>query len=368
MKYTLSLILSLLLWQANAADTLQIMDAIAKRRITVEALGSGGLGAASAQLMIQNNISAALNIAIPAGLLLSSVDPDAQDLLLLEDAILYVSGRKNASLELYGACTQSGNYAPKQGESYTLGASVRSELLAIANIINENELQASLGQAAVWAFTDQHDLDNIFAENYVEQSWDIAKIIAIYRKENPPTREEVQSWQRASPRIVFSSRTDLKYHAPTDARAELAIYDTTGALIRRQFELKPLHAGLHLYTVGLNNILEQDTQYIVRLKDEHGTILAESSLNNNQPYHEITKKILKIDFEYIVRQSSKVTMAIYDDQNEVVQYIFENRSMALSKRRSNFKFFHAFITGTNLMVKITDDQGSILHEEALVAN
>ena len=146
MKYLLYLSIFLIPFLGQAADTLNIIDAIAKRRISVETFGGGGLGANAARLTIINNISTALQIEVPAGLMLNSVDPDAQDLLILEDAILFVKGRTSANLQLYGDCTQMSNYCPKEGEAYTLGDLVAPELLAIANIINDNELQSRLGQ------------------------------------------------------------------------------------------------------------------------------------------------------------------------------------------------------------------------------
>ncbi|MFY0627683.1 MAG: hypothetical protein JXR07_15405 [Reichenbachiella sp.] len=351
-----------------AADTLAIHDAILKRRIAVTALGNGGLGENSARIILKNNISADLNIMVPAGLMLNSEDEGAQDLIILEESILFVKGRGISGYDMYGACTQLTNYAPKREEKYKLGQLAQEELRQIAQIISDNKLQSSIGQGAIWAFTDNSDINNVFHPDYVDASWDMAKIIATFRKDNPPTREEIMEAPRPASRIVFSARADVIYHAPRDIKANLAIYDSANNLISQKFPSKNIFGGLHIYTIGINNILSEETTFYARLKDEEGNVLAEAELANNQPYEQVVSKLQKIRFEYIVRKPSKISMSMYDMDENLIQVLSTDRKQPLSKLTMNLEFFHARPKGTELQIKVTNSEGEVIHIEKVIAN
>lgn len=351
-----------------AADTLNLSAAMLKKRISVAAMGNGGLGENSARLIIKNLISTDLNILVPAGLMLNSEDEGAQDLIILEESIFFVKGRSLSGFDMFGACTQLSNYAPKTEEKYNVGKMAAEELVALVQILNENQLQSSVGQAAVWAFTDDSSIDNVFHPDYVDASWDMAKIIATYRKENPPTREMIAAAPRPSTRVVFSARGDLVYHAPRDMKAQLALYSADGELIRQYFPLKDLFGGVHIYTVGVNNILDQEMTYYVRLNDESGNLLQELSLNNNQPYEEVKTKRQKVKFEYIVRENSVNTMTLEDMDGNLIQELAKNRKESLSKRQMNVTLLHAFSEGKELQIKVTNQKGEVIHTEKVIAN
>ncbi len=353
---------------SQAADTLHIHDALLKKRISVAARGNGGLGNNAARLIVKNLISVDLNIMVPAGLMLHSEDEGAQDLIILEESFMFVKGRSVSGFDMYGACTQLSNYAPKKEEKYTVGKIAQYELARIAQIVNENELQSSVGQAAVWAFTDGSNIDNVFHPDYVDASWDLANIIAVYRMENPPTREEIMAAPRPAQRIVFSARADMVYHAPRDMKAELALYDSAGNKLRQYFPLKNLFGGVHIFTIGLNNILDQETQFYVRLKDENGNVIKEISLSNNQPYEEVKSKRQKVQFEYIVRKASSISMTLEDLEGNLIQELSANRRQPMSKLQMNLELIHAFPEGKELQIKVTNEEGEVIHVENVVAN
>ncbi|MGL1887166.1 MAG: hypothetical protein OCD76_11700 [Reichenbachiella sp.] len=371
MKFTLLTLLFFCcqIYVSTAADTLSISDAMLKKRITVVASGNGGLGKDAAHLVITNNISTDLNIEIGAGLMLKSVDEGAQDLIILEEEILYVKARSVVAYDMFGACTQLSNYGPKSGEAYNITSAVHADLVKMAKIIAENEMQSSIGQSAVWAFTDNRDIEGVFDGGHVDASWDLAKIVAEYRRETPPKREEIENWPRmSSPRVVYSSRVDLVYHAPRDTKVQLAVYDSLGEVVSEQFALKSTFGGVHIYTIGINNMLYQEASFTARLKDANGNVLVEKLMVNGGAYEEALSKVLPIRFEYIVREASLISMRVYDENDELVQELFKNRKMQLSKRNASFKFIHAFAEGTPLKVKIENNKGAVLHVQNVVAN
>ncbi|MCV9386497.1 hypothetical protein [Reichenbachiella ulvae] len=351
----------------QAADTLNINNAVLKRKITVAVSGNGGLGPSSAHFQINSLSSSDLNILIPAGLMLYSDDPQVQDLIILQEDILVINARSTYTYDAFGACTQLSNHSPKKEELYKLGQLGQKEWVQVAQIVAQNDLQSSLGQAAIWALSDNATFDS-FDSNHVDASWDIAKIIAIYKKENPPALEEIQTWTPAENRIIFSSRADLPYHAPKDMKARLFILDSTGQEVKEVFDYKKLFAGLHIYTIGLNRIVENQGSYIARLINEDGKVLKEITLANNQEYVELKAKQQTIQFEFIVRQPSKITLSVYDTRGELVQEIFKDKPLPLSKRNTNFKLIHAMPTGEPFEIRVSNDQGEVIHSMMRKAN
>lgn len=367
--YRIVTIFLILLCQTTfAADTLSITNAIDMKRIVVAAFGNGGLGNKAVRLIIKNNITADLFIRVPAGVVLNSEDPRAQDLIILEERYLMAQGRAISTFDFFGACTQLSNYAPKKEEKYKLGGMAPDALYNLAQIINDNKLQSSIGQGAIWAYTDNKPIDNVFHPDYVDASWDMAKIIAEYRRENPPTRAQIVAAPRPATRVVFSARADMVYHAPREMQVELALYDSLGNNIRQYFPLKTVQGGLLLYTIGVNNILEQNTTYFVRLKDQDGNVLKEISLSNNQLYEETIAKRQRIEFEYINRQNAINTMTLEDADGNLIQELAKNRRESISKRKMNLELLHAFPEGTPLQIKVTRKDGSIVHVEQIRAN
>ena len=210
--------------------------------------------------------------------------------------------------------------------------------------------------------TDNYPIDNIHGSDEVNLTWDLAKIVAVHRRENPPPKVEFIS-RRPVPRIVYSARVDLVYHAPRKMKASLKLYNEAGEIIRTYFNPKDIHAGLHIYTVGINNILEKAEKFTARLEDEEGNEIASTMLDNEVPYDEVVQQITRVNFEYIVRKSGKISMLVFDMNDNLLQEIFMNRPMTLSKRNANFKFYHALKDQDGLKVKVFNETDEVIHEQ-----
>ena len=124
--------------ELSAADTLQLTDAIARKRISVDILGNGGLSSKAVGLHVSNNVSSTLNIEVKAGQHLSSKDDQVQDLMILEGTLFVLAPKEKKEIHLAAACIQLSNHAPKNGEIYALGQMADGPLLEVADLVSKN--------------------------------------------------------------------------------------------------------------------------------------------------------------------------------------------------------------------------------------
>lgn len=346
----------------RAADTLELREAIAKKRIQAHFVGHGGLSRTPVELHIVNNVSKALSIAVPYGLQLISNDKQVQNLILLDDAVITVEPRGKASMGVAAACMQQNNHSPKRDEAYRIGSIATGPLFQVAQFVSQNDFFNSSAQAAVWSLTDDYPVNAIHGDADVNLTWDLVKMVALAKRYEPPAKEE---FLRQAPmrRIVFAARSDLAYHAPRQMTASLILVDSSGQEIKRYFHNRKLHAGLHIYTVSINNILDEVESFEARLINEHGEVLSNRVLSHLEPYQEIVQQTARVDFEYIVRQAGKITMAVYDMNDNLVEEIFSDRHLPVSKRRANFAFLHNIKDQDSFQVKILNHLGDVLQTE-----
>ncbi|PIB35121.1 hypothetical protein BFP72_06790 [Reichenbachiella sp. 5M10] len=354
---------------AWAADTLNLYEAVAQNKIRVLPQGQGGLGAEAALLTLHNNTLRPLCVVLPVGLYFSSIDPEVQDLLTLQEEVLTLAANQSATAKLYGACTQMPLISPQSGEAYQLKLSPDSALQRLAGQIVAVGLEETIGQSAVWAYTDRSGVQYIYDPDAIHQSWTVATLVAELNGQTPPTRESFEMGKGRVRPTIFTARVDLVYHSPTQNMAKLEIYNGSGELVKTCFDYKPLSAGLHFYTLGLNRIVDRDTvSYVAQLTDREGHVLQTMPLVNNQPYVAAKEKVQKIQFEFIVRQPDFIDMEVYDENDRLVEVIYLNKHFPITKRNTRFTFIHAFEKGTTYSIKLIDSKGQVIHSEPVVAN
>ena len=297
MKVTAVLfLLSTLIQLSNAADTLKLSQALKLRNIQLAAKANGGLGDKALKLTITNSLSRPQVIQFDTGMQFESENPKVQDLIIFEDDVIALRPKEQMEMDFYAACTQLSNYGPGNEDLYQLGNQAEGVLGEIANIVAKNDFKNSTAQAAVWAITDNYPTQNLHNGNDVDVTWELATLIARHRSLQLPEKEQFFSDPRPLKRIVFSARKDLVYHAPEPFNGTLGVYTSEGELVRQYFENKPYENGLHFYSVGINNIVEENTEYIARLTDENGEVLVEHVLNPNQGYAPAKEDFLSVNF------------------------------------------------------------------------
>lgn len=353
-------------FSTEGADTLSIHQALKLRNIQLEAKANGGLGEEAIKLIITNRLRKVQHIKFEPGMYFASEDQGVQDLLIFEDQVISLSANQSKELDFYGACTQLSNLSPGKGEAYQLSESSDPLLVEIANVIARHDFYNATAQAAVWVVTDNYSTANLHNGDDVDISWDLATLIAKHKSMELPEKEAFFADPRPFRRIVYSARKDLVYHAPLPFKGTLGLYDQNGDLVREYFKDKSYESGLHFYSVGINNIVAENTQYTARLSDETGATIVEHTLDPNEGYTAAKEEILSVNFEYAVRKRDNYDMVVYDDHGKLIEYIYKERPLTPAYRPARFRFIHAQPEAEYFVVKIVDSEGNEVKSQRVI--
>ena len=366
MKILIVTLLTGLFHYTNASDTLKLNQALKLRNIQITARANGGLGEDTLKLIIKNNLRRPLLIELDPGTQFRSENPEVQDLIIFEDEVIALAPREQKELNVYAACTQLSNLGPGAEDMYQMGSVAESVLAEVAAIVARNDFKNSTAQAAVWAITDNNPTQGLHNGDNVDVTWELATLIARHKSLQLPEKEQFFANPLPFRRIVYSARKDLVYHAPEPFKGTLAIYKNDGELVREYFNNKFYENGLHFYSIGINNIVEENTQYIARLTDENDEVLAEHTLDPSEAYVPAKEEILSVNFEYAVRKKGVYDLVVFDDKENLVEYIYKDRPLTPGYRSAKFNFIYAQREVEFFVFKVIDSEGNFTHEQKIL--
>jgi len=360
---------SVIIISAQAADTLKIEQALKQLNIQLVAKANGGLGDSAIQITLTNILRRPMVLRFEPGTRFLSEKSNIQDLMIFEDDVIALAPREKRAFNFYGTCTQLSNLGPGKDDLYQLGPVADGALGEVAKIIGKYDFYNSTAQAAVWALTDNRPTNTLHNGDDVDITWELAILIAKHKSLQLPKKEQFFSNPLPFRRIVYSARKDLVYHATVSFKGTLGIYTSDGELVRRYFENKVYDSGLHFYSIGINNIVEENTRYVARLSDENGEVLVEYILNPNEAYVPAKEDFISVNFEYAIRKrGGNYSLIVYDDKDNLMEYIYKNRPLTPGYRPAKFKFIFEKSDVQFFVFKIVDSEGNEVHSQKIANN
>jgi hypothetical protein len=85
-------------------------------------------------------------------------------MLVTHNAVFPLYPGQTYSTRFYAMCAQLHNKAPSIETTFRIGEMADSNLLNLANYLNDNYIQNMLGQHAVWAITDQANTASVVSQ------------------------------------------------------------------------------------------------------------------------------------------------------------------------------------------------------------
>ena len=154
---------------------INILDAIEKKTIDYQSSGrynrytdkseytdaNGQYYGKSMQIQIHNNSKDTIYIFIPEGLLLLSEDTVVQDMLITENLYALLNPKQTKMYPLYAMCSEIHDKVPATFTKYKVGKLADQNLVSIAKTISESYMQNVIGQGAVWAYTDNANVNDL---------------------------------------------------------------------------------------------------------------------------------------------------------------------------------------------------------------
>jgi len=149
----------------NKIEYIPVAEAFKKGLVEVELLSKGGHEGDCMSMKVSNRINDSLFLAIEPGRILNSFDSAMQDILIIHDENFLLTSGEKIDLSIYGFCCESDNGSPWDSATFSLGAMGDSNLVAIAEFLNENDYPPDIAQEAVWAISDDHSIASVYAED-----------------------------------------------------------------------------------------------------------------------------------------------------------------------------------------------------------
>lgn len=118
-------------------------------------------------VQVSNPSQESVDARIACGTIFQPGDSGEQRLMVIQETMVTVSPGETADLDAYVACIDSGRSAPSGQEGYSVGSMADDKLLALANCLCEQDIEAQAAadpmwtlavQFAVWTVSDDIDL------------------------------------------------------------------------------------------------------------------------------------------------------------------------------------------------------------------
>jgi hypothetical protein len=157
-----SALLILMSFRKPVVAKISINDAVLKGLVKIKLNGAGGHSGRCVTGEIQNLKGQELNITFLPGHRLNSADDTEQDLLIVREQMIVLSGSEKKNLDLSAFCCQLTNKSPGQGSGFKLGKSADEKLVKLSKFINGlDSLPDGVLQEAVWCISNNNNPSNI---------------------------------------------------------------------------------------------------------------------------------------------------------------------------------------------------------------
>lgn len=260
----LVLVSSIATTSAIACNTISIEDATKKGFIKLIIKSKGGFTGTIIEMKIQNVSNQQLQLQLETGRRLDSKTETQQDILVTQPQELFLAVNQNKSFNVNGMCCQAHNSAPTKNAIYSIGKMADSNLVKLANYINENKLYENYSaQQAVWTVSDNNSIASIYGGT--EKEVDALRNYISKITGRPIPKYDI-TFQQESDRSVLGRATKIEgkfdYTLNSNAHVTIAIYDASGKLVQLLFEnIAHKNGDYKLYYTFRTRQLEQGIYY-----------------------------------------------------------------------------------------------------------
>ncbi|RYZ34419.1 MAG: hypothetical protein EOP49_34550 [Sphingobacteriales bacterium] len=161
-----TLALSILLATAHvsfAIKTFMLKSSMAKKIVSVRSVSNGGHMGKGLTVRLSNNTSQEIRIQVDPALIFVADQPGYQHLVAVGEETIVLKPAEEGCLELQTFCGKASAHSPLANIKYKYWKQGDPGLVQASRYIKAHALFNSIGQHAVWMFTDNHSLGNIYS-------------------------------------------------------------------------------------------------------------------------------------------------------------------------------------------------------------
>lgn len=257
-------------------EKVNLLDAIAKKWILVEAKSTGKYGENSVQLSIKNLRATPISLIVNAGLVFDVENPDEQDMFVAEDKLLALNGNGKLDQTIHGFCTNSHGKVPKTDEKMTPKLfSSHPQMKQVTDFLKGKKLASHVIQDAVWSLTNDEPVNHIPSD--APENKELKKILYAITKQKESWYEAPQTHQvmpdRSINRETVSISGDFKFPGKKGMFVTEELCNEAGTVLYKLQEMEIKHDTDEVsYRFNIQVKGWKKGNYFVRIKTG-GTIL-----------------------------------------------------------------------------------------------
>lgn len=256
-----------------ALERISLKEGMANGTLEVKAWANGnGYHNKSLHMEITNTGAKAIQVEIDQALIFRPVDTGYQDFVLAGTDLVVVKGKGTMIVEEQVFCGKSHAAAPSRNLTFQFLKQGDEQLVKVMTFINQKKLYDNLGQDAVWALTNRHELNGVFDPARPDLSrellaymskvtgWPIPEYYKLYAHNARGTGPV------AEPKALkMLALFDWKLEAPKTLT--LGIYNKDGRMVQPVVENKEFGRGGHRVRVEFEAEGAETGMYYIRLMD-----------------------------------------------------------------------------------------------------
>ncbi len=262
-----------------AKKSMDLATALKKQLVKGQVISKGGFSGHCLSLRLDNKGQDSLQIRIEPGRRFRAPQEDKQDLLVVKEFFLVLGSYGSATADIKVYCCQAGDRAPQAMDVFGWGDMADSNLVRLADFLNQNAFEEHAEQQAVWSLSNGHPAAGISGDN--------DSLILPLRQFVARLKGEVLPWYSIKTQTyVFKSghirvvptrlKGDLIYSLNENSYVTILVTDENGlpAGIIKSHWLQPSASGTYSLELPLRGL--DKGKYRVELKTEKNVLAANS--------------------------------------------------------------------------------------------
>ncbi len=247
--------------------------------VSVKATSAGGLYENCLKLDITNNSPDTLLMTVDPAMIFQPDDTNYQDLVTMGTETVPIVPKETAKMSVFAYCGKSYARCPARNMNYTLARRVDSVLVKTMKHMKEQQVSTSLGQTAVWHFTNRHCLNTVYDHNNPRASEELVQFIAKERHSKVPDifTEYETSVKPGMPVMVADGKATtyvvVKWkHANAPKHMIVTVLKENGDVYKRIYGNDQIDKEGHTVLVAFNSVNDIKGVYYVELKGDDGKV------------------------------------------------------------------------------------------------
>lgn len=254
--------------------------------VKIEAKSLGNHDGECIQIRVSNLLKQTLTFSIEPGYEFISDDSTMQDILIVDNKKFTLPAAATRVANLIGYCCRLSRASPAENASFTWGGKKRSNLVAMADFLVNNNLKDSpSAQGAVWAVSDGQPISSLWDDSHSELSRKLIEFAANLTKQKVP-------WYRAkfteitpgpqvfqTPMEMLNIKADWEFKIAADDQISFAVYDKTGVKVREFYTDKAFAGGRYVYTFAFETNKLPKGKYTFKMTGKNNGLIKEEVLD-----------------------------------------------------------------------------------------